>query len=165
MERDTMNYTDRFLRETASYSVLDLMLADIAVRIQLTPTDYQKALDHYEAINEWLDRENSPLHGRVQLLYPQGGFMIGATTARHATDADFDIGPAFAPFRAAVKMLCVSTGAAFAGAASFFTGAAFAAGAAWAAGALAAGFGAFGAGGAAAACFSPRASASTYPCD
>lgn len=86
-----MNYSDRFLRETASYSVLDIMLADIAVRIQLTPTDYQKAIDHYEAINEWIDREDSLLHGRVQLFYPQGGFMIGATTARHATDADFDI--------------------------------------------------------------------------
>lgn len=86
-----MNYSDRFLRETASYSVLDVMLADIAIRIQLTPTDYQAAIDHYKAINEWIDREESPLHGRVQLLYPQGGFMIGATTARHATDADFDI--------------------------------------------------------------------------
>ena len=86
-----MNYSDRFLRETASYSVLDVMLADIAIRIQLTPTDYQAAIDHYEAINEWIDREESPLHGRVQLLYPQGGFMIGATTARHSTDADFDI--------------------------------------------------------------------------
>jgi hypothetical protein len=86
-----MNYSDRFLRETASYSVLDVMLADIAVRIQLTPTDYQKAIDHYEAINRWIDREESPLHDRVQLLYAQGGFMIGATTARHSTDADFDI--------------------------------------------------------------------------
>jgi hypothetical protein len=86
-----MNYSDRFLRETASYSVLDVMLADIAIRIQLTPTDYTAAVDHYEAINEWIDREESPLHGRVQLLYPQGGFMIGATTARHSTDADFDI--------------------------------------------------------------------------
>jgi hypothetical protein len=86
-----MNYSDRFLRETASYSVLDVMLADIAVRIQLTPTDYQNAVDHYEAINEWIDREDSPLHGLVQLLYPQGGFMIGATTARHSSDADFDI--------------------------------------------------------------------------
>jgi hypothetical protein len=86
-----MNYSDRFMRETASYSVLDVMLADIAVRIQLTPTDYQAAVDHYEAINEWIDREESPLHGQVQLLYPQGGFMIGATTARHSTDADFDI--------------------------------------------------------------------------
>src|SRR5712671_5755821 len=86
-----MNYSDRFLRETASYSVLDIMLADIAVRIQLTPTDYQKAVDHYEAINEWIDREDSVLHGRVQLFYPQGGFMISATTARHDTEADFDI--------------------------------------------------------------------------
>jgi hypothetical protein len=86
-----MNYSDRLLREAASYSVLDVMLADIAVRIQLTPTDYQAAIDHYEAINEWIDREESPLQGRVELLYPQGGFMIGATTARHSTDADFDI--------------------------------------------------------------------------
>ncbi len=86
-----MNYTDRFLRETASYSVLDVMLADIAVRIQLAPGDYQKAVDHYEAINQWIDREDSILHGRVQLFYPQGGFMISATTARHDTEADFDI--------------------------------------------------------------------------
>jgi hypothetical protein len=86
-----MTYVDRFLRETASYGVLDVMLADIAVRVQLTPTDYRRAVAHYEAINEWLDREDSPLHGQVQLLYPQGGFMIGATIARHATDAEFDI--------------------------------------------------------------------------
>jgi hypothetical protein len=45
-----MNYSDRFLRETASYSVLDILLADIAVRIQLSPTDYQLAVDHYDAI-------------------------------------------------------------------------------------------------------------------
>jgi Second Messenger Oligonucleotide or Dinucleotide Synthetase domain len=86
-----VNYTDRFLRETASYSVLDVMLADIAVRVQLSPTDYQLAINHYEAISEWIEREDSPLHGRVQLLYPQGGFMIGATIARHSTDAEFDI--------------------------------------------------------------------------
>jgi hypothetical protein len=86
-----MNYSDRSLRETASYSVLDVLLADIAVRIQLSPTDHETAVAHYQAINEWIDREDSPLHGRVQLCYPQGGFMIGATTARHASDADFDI--------------------------------------------------------------------------
>lgn len=86
-----MNYSDRFLRETASYSALDVMLADIAVRIQITPTDYEKAIKHYDAINEWMDREGSPLHGQIQLLYPQGGFMISATTARHASDAEFDI--------------------------------------------------------------------------
>ena len=86
-----MNYSDRNLRETASYSVLDVLLADIAIRIQLTPTDYQTAVDHYDAINDWIDREDSALHRKVRLFYPQGGFMIGATTARHTTDADFDI--------------------------------------------------------------------------
>ena len=86
-----MNYSDRFLRETASYGVLDVLLADVAVRIQLTPTDYQRAVEHFDAINEWMDRSESPLHGRIHLFYPQGGFMIGATIARHATDAEFDI--------------------------------------------------------------------------
>jgi hypothetical protein len=86
-----MNYSDRFLRETASYSVMDVMLADIAVRIQLTPTDFQTAIEHFDAINEWMDRVESPLHGRIELFYPQGGFMIGAMIARHATDAEFDL--------------------------------------------------------------------------
>jgi hypothetical protein len=86
-----MNYLDRYLRETSSYTVMDVMLADIAVRIQLTPTDYQKAVDHADAINEWMDREDSPLHGKIQLFYAQGGFAISAATARHDTDADFDI--------------------------------------------------------------------------
>lgn len=86
-----MNYPDPILREIAGYSPLDVLLADIAVRIQLTPTDHKLAEGHYHAIHEWLDRDGSPLQGRVELFYPQGGFSIGATTARHAEDADFDI--------------------------------------------------------------------------
>jgi hypothetical protein len=86
-----MNYPDRFLRATASYSVLDVLLADIAIRIQLTATDYQAAIDHYNAINEWIDRPDSPLHGLVELFYTQGSFAIGATIARHSTDDEFDL--------------------------------------------------------------------------
>ncbi len=86
-----MNYTDPVLREIAAYSPLDVLLADIAVRIQLTPTDHRLAVGHYHAIHEWLERDDSPLSGLVESFYPQGGFSIGATTARHAEDADFDI--------------------------------------------------------------------------
>jgi hypothetical protein len=86
-----MNYPDPILREIASFSPLDVMLADIAVRIQLTPTDYQRAIGHYNAIHEWIEREDSPLCGLVQEFYAQGGFAIGATVARHATDDEFDI--------------------------------------------------------------------------
>jgi hypothetical protein len=86
-----MNYTDPILREIAAFSPLDVMLADIAVRVQPTPTDYQRAIDHYHAIHEWIEREDSPLFGLVQDFYSQGGFAIGATVARHATDDEFDI--------------------------------------------------------------------------
>lgn len=86
-----MNYTDPILREIASYSPLDVLLADIAVRIQLTPTEHRLAEGHYHAIHEWLERDGSSLAGKIETFYPQGGFSIGATTARHAEDADFDI--------------------------------------------------------------------------
>lgn len=86
-----MNYTDRYLREIANYSAIDVMLADVAIRIQLSPTDYQRAVDHYHAIHEWIERDASPLFGLVLDFYTQGGFAIGATVARHATDDEFDI--------------------------------------------------------------------------
>lgn len=86
-----MNYSDRYLRQIASYSTVDVMLADVAIRVQLSPTDYQLAVDHYDAIHEWLERDDSPLFGLVRDFYTQGGFAIGATVARHSTDDEFDI--------------------------------------------------------------------------
>ncbi|RYG88798.1 MAG: nucleotidyltransferase [Alphaproteobacteria bacterium] len=86
-----MNYSPSTLRQIAAYSPLDVLLADVAVRVQLTPTDYQAAVDHYQAISDWLDRSGSPLEGKVLEFYPQGGFSIGATVARHSTSSDFDI--------------------------------------------------------------------------
>jgi hypothetical protein len=86
-----MNYSSPTLRQISAYSPLDVLLADVAVRVQLTPTDYQTAVDHYQAIGDWLDRSGSPLEGKVLEFYPQGGFSIGATVARHSTTSDFDI--------------------------------------------------------------------------
>lgn len=86
-----MNYSDRYLRQIASYSTIDVMLADVAIRIQLSPTDYQLAVDHYHAISDWLEREDSPLKGYVRDFYTQGGFAIGATVSRHSSDDEFDI--------------------------------------------------------------------------
>jgi hypothetical protein len=86
-----MNYSDRYLRQISNFSTVDVMLVDVAIRIQLSPTDYQLAVDHYHAINEWLEREGSSLAGFVRDFYPQGGFAIGATVARHSSDDEFDI--------------------------------------------------------------------------
>lgn len=84
-------YSDQNLREIANFSPLDVMLAEVAVRVQLSPTDYQLAIDRYYAIHAWVEREASPLFGLVEEFYTQGGFLIGATVARHATDDEFDI--------------------------------------------------------------------------
>ena len=70
---------------------LDRILADIAIRIQLSQTAYEKAVQRYEAIADWLDRDGSPLQGRVELFYPQGSMAIGATIASRVTNDDYDL--------------------------------------------------------------------------
>ena len=72
-------------------SPLDVMLAEIALRIQLSPTDHGKAVARYEAVSQWIDRPDSPLHGRVQLTYPQGSMAIEATIARSSERDEHDI--------------------------------------------------------------------------
>ena len=70
---------------------VDLLLADVAIRVQLSRTDYNKAVDRYETINEWIERDRSPLKDRVELLYPQGSMAIGATIASKLRTDEFDI--------------------------------------------------------------------------
>ena len=70
----------RLLRPPLSEPV-DVLLADVAIRIQLSRTDYGKAEERYQTLGDWIDREDSPLTGRVELVYPQGSMAIGATIA------------------------------------------------------------------------------------
>ncbi len=69
----------------------DYLLADVAVRIQLSPTDYAKAVARYETINNHIDRPSSPLSGLVELFYPQGSMAIGSTIASRLTTDEFDV--------------------------------------------------------------------------
>ena len=71
-------------------SPIDLLLADVAIRVQLSRTDYDKAVRRYETVSEWIERDGSPLVDLVRLFYPQGSMAIGATTAARGTD-EFDI--------------------------------------------------------------------------
>lgn len=70
---------------------VDVLLADVAIRVQLTATDYKKAEARYQTINEWLERDGSLLQGLVKLLYPQGSMAIGATIASRLRTDEFDI--------------------------------------------------------------------------
>ena len=49
---------------------LDLLLADVAIRLQLSATDYKKAVDRYEAVSTWIERDESPLSDCVGRVLP-----------------------------------------------------------------------------------------------
>ena len=70
---------------------VDLFLADVAIRVQLSRTDYSKAVDRYETINAWMERDGSPLKDQVELFYAQGSMAIGATIASRLRTDEFDI--------------------------------------------------------------------------
>ena len=70
---------------------LDALLADIAIRIQLSQTAHRKAVQRYDALRDWIEREGSPLAGWVVQSYPQGSMAIGAAIASKLTNDDFDL--------------------------------------------------------------------------
>lgn len=80
-------------KTTPSYltNPADTLLADVAIRIQLSRTNYDKAVSRYETINKWIERDGSPLKDRVELFYAQGSMAIGATIASKLRTDEFDI--------------------------------------------------------------------------
>lgn len=69
----------------------EILLADIAVKIQLTPSEYELAKTRAEKIEAWLEREGSPLRGLVVRIYPQGSMAINATISSAQDKEIFDI--------------------------------------------------------------------------
>ena len=86
-----MNQLARKLETAGLMEPIDTLLADIAIRVQLSATDHRKAESRYQTISEYLDREGSPLRGLVDLLYPQGSMAIDATIASRLRTDEFDI--------------------------------------------------------------------------
>ncbi|MBY0334166.1 MAG: nucleotidyltransferase [Acetobacteraceae bacterium] len=70
---------------------LDALLADIAINIQLPPGLHAKAISRNAAVQEYLSRPESPLHGLVVRFYAQGSMAIDATTSTRGTDDEYDI--------------------------------------------------------------------------
>ena len=54
--------------EQFSGNLLDGLLADVAIRIQLSQPNYQKAVSRYQSVNDWVERDESPLKDRVILF-------------------------------------------------------------------------------------------------
>ena len=81
----------QIVRQPPLTNPIDVLLADVAIRVQLNRTDYDKLVDRYQTINRWIEREGSPLKDRVELFYPQGSMPIGATIASKLRTDEFDI--------------------------------------------------------------------------
>ncbi len=73
------------------FDTLDILLADLAARIQLPASLHAKAVERYGVIRDWIDRPGSPLQGRVRLMYPQGSMATDTTIARYCEQDEFDI--------------------------------------------------------------------------
>lgn len=67
------------------------MLADIAIKIQLSRTAHDLAVSRYNTVAAHIDRPDSPLHDLIDLFYAQGSMAIGATIAARLDNDEFDI--------------------------------------------------------------------------
>ena len=82
---------EKILPQSPFTDPTDILLADVAIRVQLSRTDYNKAVSRYETVKNWIERSASPLKDRVQLFYPQGSMAIEATIASKLRTDEFDI--------------------------------------------------------------------------
>ncbi|MFL0586094.1 nucleotidyltransferase [uncultured Sphingomonas sp.] len=69
----------------------DDLLADVARRIQLTPTAYKEAVGHFDAVSRYLDEHESGFPAYSPVIYPQGSFRMGSTISAYDDREDYDI--------------------------------------------------------------------------
>jgi hypothetical protein len=78
-------------RGPRALSLADELLIDIAIKIQLPPGLYALALDRYDTIAEWMERQGSPLRNLIDQIHAQGSMLIGATIRCHDDEDLFDL--------------------------------------------------------------------------
>lgn len=69
---------------------LDNLLHRICISLQLSPTDYKLAVEHYQAIGRYLQAEGSPIALYDPDIYPQGSLRIGTTVKPHKLE-EYDL--------------------------------------------------------------------------
>jgi hypothetical protein len=63
---------------TTAKDEAEILLMDVADKIQLTPTQHGEAERNYHSLADWVDGPGSVLQGKVLDVYPSGSFAIGA---------------------------------------------------------------------------------------
>lgn len=76
--------------EEAHLKQLNEVLRDLADELDVAPSKYEDAKQHYEAVGNWLGAPDSALAPYRPLIYPQGSFALG-TAIRPLGDDDYDV--------------------------------------------------------------------------
>lgn len=68
----------------------DLLLESLLDEIEVPPSMYSLAADHYEAVGDWLNRDGSPIASAAPSIFAQGSFALGTVVRPRAGD-DYDV--------------------------------------------------------------------------
>ena len=71
--------------------LVNILLADVALKIQLSRTDHDLAVERYHVINEWVERPGSPLRAKVRMFYPQGSMATRSSVSSKLDNDEFDL--------------------------------------------------------------------------
>lgn len=69
---------------------LNKIFLDLANTLDVPPSKYQEAKDHYDAVAAWLGDEDSELSAFDPRIYPQGSFALG-TVIHPLGDDEYDV--------------------------------------------------------------------------
>lgn len=72
-------------------SISEQMLAAVAIKIELPPSMHALLAERKAAIEKHIERDGSPLKGKIRLFYQQGSVAIGATIRAKFRFEGFDI--------------------------------------------------------------------------
>jgi Second Messenger Oligonucleotide or Dinucleotide Synthetase domain len=75
----------------AQISEPDALLMDVARRIQLSKTKHEIAETNFRALCQHVDRDGSPLEGKVLECYPSGSFATGTAIASRVAKNQHDV--------------------------------------------------------------------------
>ncbi|MBP7617124.1 MAG: nucleotidyltransferase [Geothrix sp.] len=69
---------------------LSQLLLDLAEELDVPPSKYEEAADHYMSVGDWLNSEGSELAVYGPVIYSQGSFGLG-TAVKPLGDGDYDV--------------------------------------------------------------------------
>ena len=78
------------MNEQENRKRLNRILRDLADELDVPPSKYREAKEHYDAVGAWLGDDDSDLAPYEPAIYPQGSFALG-TAVRPLGDDEYDV--------------------------------------------------------------------------